>query len=486
MTVKHTNRELEKLALNAICADKAGSQFLLGSVSEAHFGNPQLRGVYKRIANVARQRSMVITWPEVLIDPAIPEPIRDSLKDFDKEIDPTIQNCRRVLEQLEYYRKLRILFETTKTVADAFNGDKIEDVDQLLQQVGENLSTARSTRSENRIFHYGVGNNTAGIVKDILYGDNNKNYIPTGFATFDSQNRGIFRGSLMTIAATTGGGKTTLSLQLQHNFASYGAKVCLVSLEMNETELTRRNLANWSGVNLSELLKGRDMRPEFKQKIEQAYKARVVELKTKGTRESVYVPDEDVGIEEIMFTLKPFNYDVIIIDYISLLKGADGDDQWRRLGAIARFAKVFANNTNTIVVLLAQLSDEGAIRYSKAVQEHSSNFWAWIYDQRARETGTIFVNQYKARNQKAFPFYLKEEFGNMVIRDLTSNEMQMINTNMQERHNEKDPKKGKMGPSKTRQALPHQQRAYQTHNRNTVDDGDNYLEGRMQKQGARR
>ncbi len=474
MSIKHTNRDLEKLALRTICADQPASQFLLGSVTEAHFGNPQLRGVYKRIANIARLKSQILTWPEILVDGTIPEAIRESLQSYDREIPVNIPNCRRLVAQLDHYRKLRVLYQTVKTVDEAFQNDKVEDVDALLQSVNEQLTMARSTKNETRLFHYGVGNNTTGIVKDILYGDNNKNYIPTGIQTFDRQNRGIFRGSLFTIAATTGGGKTTLALQLQHNFASFGAKVCLVSLEMNETEIARRNLANWSGVNLSELLKGRDMRPEFKQKVQESYKARVVEMKTKGSRESVYVPDEDVGIEEIMFTLKPYNYDVVIIDYISLLKGADGDDQWRRLGAIARFAKIYANNTNTIVVLLAQLSDEGAIRYSKAVQEHSSNFWAWIYDQRARETGTIFVQQYKARNQKAFPFYLKEEFGTMVIRDLTDQEIQTINTNMAERSAD-----GKAGSTKTRNALPHQKRAYQTHKRNTVDDGDNYLESRV-------
>ena len=474
MSVKHTNRELEKLALRLICEDKQGSQFLLGSISEAHFGNAALKDVFKRISSIAKNRSMIITWPEILIDSAIPEPVRDNLRGFNQFIEASLPNGRRILGELEKYRKLRALYNTTKLVAEAFENDKVDDVDKLLDSVTEQLTLAKSRNNETRLFHVGMGNNASKIISTILYEDNSKTFIPTGFKTFDTVNRGIFRSSLFTIAATSGGGKTALALQLQHNFSSAGAKTCLVSLEMNEVEMMRRNLSNWADVDMSEMIKGSEMIPQYKKKVIDAYKAKVMELKNKGTRQSIYTPDEDVRIEDIMLTIRPYNYDVVIIDYISLLKGVDDEDQWKKLSSIARYGKVYANSTNSIVILLAQLSDSGAIRYSKGIQEHSSNFWGWIYDQKAKETGTIYVNQYKARNQKAFSFYLKEDFSKMSIRDLTDDEIQNYSTITQSPSSE---------PVKTRngkpQMLPHQKRAYQTHTRNNISSDDNYLEGKL-------
>jgi len=78
---------------------------------------------------------------------------------------------------------------------------------------------------------------------------------------------------------------------------------------------------------------------------------------------------------------------------------------------------------NCVVVLLAQLSDEGIIRYSKALKEHSSNMWSWIYNSEARESHLINIRQDKARNQKSFDFVLQENFECMRIGDFEGEEL---------------------------------------------------------------
>jgi hypothetical protein len=133
---------------------------------------------------------------------------------------------------------------------------------------------------------------------------------------------------------------------------------------------------------------------------------------------TIWSPEEDYGIEEMLFMLKPYKYRVVIIDYISLLKGADGDDQVKALGRIARFAKVYAKNTNTVVVLLAQLSDEGQVRYARAIKEHANNLWSWHMNEEESETSILDIRQQKARNQLRFNFQLSSHNSSMRITDV--------------------------------------------------------------------
>ena len=133
-------------------------------------------------------------------------------------------------------------------------------------------------------------------------------------------------------------------------------------------------------------------------------------------------PQGDVKIKELLYTLKPYNYDVILIDYVGLLGGVDGERQWQELSAAVRFGKRFAQSNGCVVIFLAQLSEENKIRYSQGMKEHAGNMWTWVYDP---ETGPniIEVDQQKARNQQAFSFPLYIDFDIMEVRDLDENEL---------------------------------------------------------------
>jgi hypothetical protein len=134
-----------------------------------------------------------------------------------------------------------------------------------------------------------------------------------------------------------------------------------------------------------------------------------------GGRFDIYSPDEDVSIEEQFTALGPRGYDNNIVDYLGLLKGMDTEDQWRKLGAAARYAKVYTRTSNSAATLLAQLSDEGEIRYSRAIKEHASLMWQWM---RPDDSGLIIIKQTKARNLKSFDFPLQMNFATMQVTDV--------------------------------------------------------------------
>lgn len=195
---------------------------------------------------------------------------------------------------------------------------------------------------------------------------------------------------------------TSFSLQLAQNLSELGLEdVAYVPLEMDEDETMERILANKASVKLSRI-KQKKTTPQEDRKIKEAYKNHVKKLKENNTRFTIFSPDEDVTIEEVLMTLKPYGYRVIIIDYLTLLKGTDGDDagekQWQKIGQIGRRCKLWAKANDAVVILVAQVDDEGKLRYSRALKEHANILWTWGVNKETRENKIMKINTEKARN----------------------------------------------------------------------------------------
>lgn len=240
--------------------------------------------------------------------------------------------------------------------------------------------------------------------------------IPTGFAAFDAKSYGIFRGGVWIIAATTGGGKSTLALQGAFNQARMGYRVCVVSLEMSQEELFSRLLANVCSIPVNNIL-NLELTKKSKKAILKKYEAIENDMKEKGGTLDVFSPEGDVTIDDLSLMLSPHSYDIIYVDYISLLGGVDGEDSWRQLGSVARVSKIWAKKQGCVIALLAQLSEEMKVRYSGAIKEHATNVWAWVQNDESRDSNRIKVTQLKARNQPIYSFELMQELEFMRISD---------------------------------------------------------------------
>lgn len=213
---------------------------------------------------------------------------------------------------------------------------------------------------------------------------------------------------------------STLANQLAVNFASQGHPVDLMPLEMSEQEMTVRIMATVTKSDSLKILLQK-LTPQEQKFIEEKFLKWRKYLNRKKSWYSITKPKEDVGIDEALSLLSVYNSKVKIIDYLGLLAGTDGDDQWRKLGAAARASKIFAENTNSVVIILAQLDEQGKVRYSRAIGEHASNFWTFVSTPETREAGIITINQTKARNQRAFTFSLKVDGAMMRVTDLPNN-----------------------------------------------------------------
>lgn len=409
--------QAEMKAIRTICGDydRLSSLLLAASGPDTFYFKPATEA-YRVIVKRLRDNGTTPDWSEIQSDPSISEDTRKILK-ASKEL-PAVsrEKVMSIITVLDKYRKLRSLVNMAQNVLDNIE-DKQVDLDELIENTSTALAKARARGdAKTALHHFGKGNNTTPLLKEMLYGKA-KPSIPTGFRAFDDRNGGILLGSLWTIGANTGGGKTTMAVNLLRNMTEFAQEdCCIVPLEMTATQTTDRLMGVLTGIEVNKISQKRLSDGE-KKVVKGAYRKYVQTLKGNNTRYTIYEPDEDVTIEEVLLTLKPFGYRVILIDYISLLKGADGDDQWRQLGNIARFAKMFAKTNNCIVVLLCQVSEEGRIRYAQAIAEHSNNAWIWTMPGEESDTSIMEIKQIKARNQQRFGFQLLSHNASMQITD---------------------------------------------------------------------
>lgn len=439
--MKLVSTQTELTVLRNLCGkDLSISGTLLSGVDESYFHNSFVKEAYQRITTHVKKNGELPTWRELCEDPALSEKVRLKLKDIDVERIRTPKEATNAVVLLNKYRQLRGLYELSEFSVDRLRKKKV-DPTELLDKMADQIVALRQSRStENEALVFGKGNNSMQFIKDMMTAET-VDYLPTGFKTFDDENNGFGFGNLVLIAGSTGGGKSTLSAQLGYNWAAMGEDVTFVPLEMSKKEMASRLMANASGIDVQKILFGK-MSENEKLKYWKAYKKFVVSKKKTGGTFRIFKPTTDMTIEEIMASIYPYGSRVVIIDYISLLKGVDGDDAWQKLGAVARYCKIYAEAHNMIIVLLAQLSEEGIVRYARSLVEHANYAWTFVATNATREQEIINVEQKKARNGRLFPFTLRSQMATMRVRDLEPEEKDELEDSKQ-RKNTKDASGGK-------------------------------------------
>jgi hypothetical protein len=194
-----------------------------------------------------------------------------------------------------------------------------------------------------------------------------------------------------------------------------GARVCFLPLEMGVEMLLIKMAASIIKVPVTTIIKEYDY---YEKKVVKAVSRFLVKDEDSPECFDFYMPEPDATLEDVLTKLKPNQYDIIVVDYITLLAPMDKED-WKSLDKAGRLAKVFATNNKTIVCLLAQLDETTEnIRYSRALGEHSSNAWIWPEDHfKIKETGYITIKQKKARNQDPFTFRLAVDLSISSVKD---------------------------------------------------------------------
>lgn len=409
--------DTELRSIVSICdGGDAARTALLADLTEQHFAAAETSELWVRIHSFIQTDRPIPNTKVLRLDPALSDEAHDLLA-TKVEVAEDAEDAGSLVDQLELYRKLRVVYSGTRDVIDALREPSVKAIDTAVGALESIVVNARSKFDAAKIATVGMGTTAHGIINQLL--DQKKpDRITTGFSQFDDASGGFARKDLVLGAATTGGGKSVMANQLAINAYLLGNRnTVIVSFEMDEEEVYARVLACLTGIPFHKIyLK----RLSYKQLIRcrHAWQAFLRHGEENRCRFSVWCPTFEVTPEQAGAILKPGGYDIAFIDYVGLVDPGQKAALWENLGAITRGFKVMARNQNNVVVVMAQLDEETKqVKYAKAMRHHSSYVWTWAYGEEQEETNQIEIEMTKARHCRRFNFDLLADFSTMTIQD---------------------------------------------------------------------
>ena len=405
-TYYNVNREIVVLKTIIFYATKEISTWLLARVQEDHFGYLPNKEIWNRIKFYLTKGYELPSSSTFKEDPTFS---LDAINILSGDVSPvlTLTDAITSFNILEEYRLKRGFFETLTTSSELLNKDT--DIKENIETLHTNLLKLQAKQSDLEIINTGFNSNDSTIIKDIL-DSAPEILVPTGITKFDNLSGGWAKGDLVALVGPSGGGKSLLAQQILLNQYQMGYNVCLVSFEMREIEIYQRILANICDINHTSI-KRHQLTDKEKINIKNKWELFTQHGETSNCRLSIINPKQELTASQISSLLKPFNYDCVFIDYLSLIAHTTGNTEAERLGNSARQFKIGAIANNTVIVILAQYNEEKKrIKYSTAIKDHVSFLWQWEYGESERELGQTEIYQNKTRNAEQFKIPMLTDF----------------------------------------------------------------------------
>lgn len=187
--------------------------------------------------------------------------------------------------------------------------------------------------------------------KDNYFKEFDRPRVMLGLKKLDDILGGLEGGDLILIGARPAVGKSAFATQITSHFAEIGKKVGYFNLEMQEKQVYERFVAARSGIELTRIRRAiayqGDEEKCFREANEYLEKQDKIIISTGAKR-----------ISEIRLDAKKQAYDVIVIDYMQLVKPdrSYGANRYAEVGAISHAVKSLAMEMNIPVIGLCQLN----------------------------------------------------------------------------------------------------------------------------------
>ena len=171
-----------------------------------------------------------------------------------------------------------------------------------------------------------------------------------GFENLDDMLGGLEGGDMIVIGARPAVGKSAFVTQITSYLAKQGKRVGYYNLEMQEKQMYERFIVSESGIGLTRLRRAVKFLGDERERFERANK--VLE-----SRENIVISTGSKKVGEIRSECRHMNYDVIIIDYLQLLKPDKSyGNRFVEVGSISKGLKDLAMELNIPVIALSQLN----------------------------------------------------------------------------------------------------------------------------------
>lgn len=180
----------------------------------------------------------------------------------------------------------------------------------------------------------------------------------TGFSKLDDALGSLEGGDLIVIGARPGVGKSAFVTQMAMNFTASGKRVGFFNLEMQDKQVYERFVSRHSGIGITRLRRARRFLGDEEKRFQEANEYLC--------GQDIIISTGSKTVSQIRNESRHMDYDVIIIDYLQLLR-ADVRYQSRasEVGAISKAVKALAMELNIPIIALSQLNRVSEMKETK-------------------------------------------------------------------------------------------------------------------------
>lgn len=279
---------------------------------------------------------------------------------------PVSVNAHRYAQIVRDKSVLRNLIDAGSRIAeDAFRGSaNVSEAVEAAEHIVYEISSEGSSRSAGQGGASPLGNLATEALEDIQarFEGGESPGLRTGFPDLDRMTTGMHPGELVILAARPAMGKTSMALNMIEAAAKQeGSAALIFTLEMSKEQLTKRIISHFSGIPVTALNDGTQMRQEDFPRllravgeagelpvyIEDTASLAISQIRSKIRRESARLKAQGQRLN------------LVVVDYLQLMVGdrtRNSESRQIEVGDISRGLKVIARDFNVPVVALAQLS----------------------------------------------------------------------------------------------------------------------------------
>ena len=189
-----------------------------------------------------------------------------------------------------------------------------------------------------------------------------KDYTPLqlGFDKIDDLLGELEGGDMIVIGARPSVGKSAFVTQITSNLAKQGKRIGFFNLEMQTRQVYERFIVSESGIGLTRLRRATRFLGDEKERFDKANE--IFE-----NAENIVITTGSKAVSEIRSESKHMDYDIIIIDYLQLLKSDTSykGNRYAEVGAISKAIKSLAMELNIPIIALSQLNRSIEARETK-------------------------------------------------------------------------------------------------------------------------
>lgn len=298
------------------------------------------------------------------IDPVSVKSALDSIGQFEQvggmAFLASLINAVPTSAHIEHYSKVvaeksrarKVIEDLSQSISNVYDGQK--DLNEILSQTGQNLSTISSEQKKGFRPIIDVIDSTQSILDERSQKTGDVTGTSTGFNDFDQITTGLHEDNLIIIAARPAMGKTAFALNIAQNVAKNSDKaVAIFSLEMGAESLVERMLSAEGLIPSYHVRTGNLSESEWR---------RMISAQERLARGKIFIDDTaGIRISEIRSKAKRLAQEngglgLIVIDYLQLIEGRGRENRQQEVSEISRQLKIIAKELKVPVIALSQLS----------------------------------------------------------------------------------------------------------------------------------